>query len=501
MSGFGKNLAHTDKVVRDKAVEALGKWLSESQSMDAKSMLALWKGLFYCYWMSDKPLIQHELAERLAGLALSLDTTEKSLLYLNGFWSILVKEWFGIDRLRLDKFYNLIRNFHCAAFKLLEATGWDSAAVEDYILILENGVLSVSNIKVPDSLRYHSCEVYLEELNKGVTERIPVETSILLLRPFIKALSTSSNAILLEKVSEVFSRLINTEENLGKQAAFVFIRTFELSSFVSYATTNDPFRAVRYEDEPEKKEWGVTLDNTRIARELYALTMDSHEPRLPPRNRKAILAVVTRFYKEGGILEKDVVPAAAAPASPVSVAPVVVKQVKKDVKKDVKKVGKKGLKRTAEEISDDEKTPAEEPAVVEVVASKVKSPTSKSGKKEPIAKVEEPKEEEVATAAPVPTPSKKMKKHPLAEVVAAPTAGKKDKAAVKAAASAVIKKKTVDVSRKEVAVAEPAKPKRNIELRMDKNKIKTFNKLKPIGMIPIDISKASPSKSALKKTQ
>ncbi|KAJ3404510.1 hypothetical protein HDU80_002712 [Chytriomyces hyalinus] len=496
MSGFGKNLAHTgarsdsgrnttdadsfllsfsqtDKVVRDKAVEALGKWLSESQSMDAKSMLALWKGLFYCYWMSDKALIQHELAERLAGLALSLDTTEKSLLYLNGFWSILVKEWFGIDRLRLDKFYNLIRNFHCAAFKLLEATGWDSAAVEDYILILENGVLSVSNIKVPDSLRYHSCEVYLEELNKGVTERIPVETSILLLRPFIKALSTSSNAILLEKVSEVFSRLINTEENL-----------------------------VRYEDEPEKKEWGVTLDNTRIARELYALTMDSHEPRLPPRNRKAILAVVTRFYKEGGILEKDVVPAAAAPASPVSVAPVVVKQVKKDVKKDVKKVGNKGLKRTAEEISDDEKTPGEEPAVVEVVASKVKSPASKSGKKEPIARVEEPKEEEVAaTAGPVPTPSKKMKKHPLAEVVAAPTAGKKDKAAVKAAASAVIKKKSVDVSRKEVAVAEPAKPKRNIELRMDKNKIKTFNKLKPIGMIPIDISKASPSKSALKKTQ
>ncbi|KAI8831938.1 hypothetical protein BJ741DRAFT_309494 [Chytriomyces cf. hyalinus JEL632] len=223
--------------------------------------------------------------------------------------------------------------------------------------------------------------------------------------------------------------------------------------------------------------------------------MDSHEPRLPPRNRKAILTVVTRFYKEGGILEKDVVPASAAPVA----APAVVRRLKKDVKKDVKKVGNKGLKRTAEEISDDEKTPAEEPAVVEVVASEVKSPASKSAKKGPIAKVEEPKEEEVAVAA----PSKKMKKHPLAEVVAAPTAGKKDKAAVKAAASAVIKKKAVDVSRKEVAVAvaEPAKPKRNIELRMDKNKIKTFNKLKPIGMIPIDISKASPSKSALKKTQ
>ncbi|KAJ3224176.1 hypothetical protein HDU81_008718 [Chytriomyces hyalinus] len=499
MSGFGKNLAHTDKVVRDKAVEALGKWLSESQSMDAKSMLGLWKGLFYCYWMSDKALIQHELAERLAGLALTLDTTEKSLLYLNGFWSILVKEWFGIDRLRLDKFYNLIRNFHCVAFKLLEATGWDSAAVEEYIVILENGVLSVSNIKVPDSLRYHSCEVYLEELNKGVTERIPVETSILLLRPFIKALSTSSNAILLEKVSEVFSRLINTEENLGKLAQCLRI-DFGIKS---YATAKRSiFCAVRYEDEPEKKEWGVTLDNTRIARELYALTLDSHEPRLPPRNRKAILAVVTRFYKEGGILEKDVVPAAAPPAPIVAVAaPVmVIKEVKKDVKKEGKKLGKKGLKRTAEEISDDEKTPAEEEPVVEVISPKVKS--SKSPKKAAIAKVEELKEEPVAVvAAPVPTPSKKLKKHPLAEVVTAPTAGKKDKAAVKAAASAVIKKKAVDVPRKEVAVTEPAKPKRNIELRMDKNKIKTFNKLKPIGMIPIDISKASPSKSALKKTQ
>ena len=31
-------------------------------------LLKLWRGLFYCMWMADKPLVQEDLARKLAGL-------------------------------------------------------------------------------------------------------------------------------------------------------------------------------------------------------------------------------------------------------------------------------------------------------------------------------------------------------------------------------------------------------------------------------------------------
>ncbi|KAI8615827.1 nucleolar protein,Nop52-domain-containing protein [Chytriomyces sp. MP71] len=323
--GFGKSLAHTDKAVRDKAIEALGTWLRDADALTPKTMLGLWKGMFYCYWMSDKPLVQHELAERLAGLAISLEDSSKSLLYINGFWSILVREWFGIDRLRLDKFYNLIRNFHRAAFAFLEKNSWEASLVEEYVGMLEEGVLSVNNIRVPDSLRYHTCEVYLEELNKGVMDDIPNDIVLLLLRPFKTCLATSTNNILLEKLGDFFGRIVDTQQNI-----------------------------VRYEDEPEKKDWALRMDKTGIAMALHALLLvpEGEDGRLPPRNRRAVHGVVKRFLDEGGVEEGVVV-----------LEPLPFKSLLKQPKKaPAASKRKKELKRRVEELLvdtpvDDEEAP------------------------------------------------------------------------------------------------------------------------------------------------
>jgi ribosomal RNA-processing protein 1 len=57
--------------------------------------------------MSDKPLVQQALATDLANLLLRIDPgtgraarIEASLGFLDGFWTALVREWGGIDRLR-----------------------------------------------------------------------------------------------------------------------------------------------------------------------------------------------------------------------------------------------------------------------------------------------------------------------------------------------------------------------------------------------------------------
>lgn len=51
-------------------------------------------------WMSDKPLIQHELARKLAALLHVLPSEEQRFLYMRAFFSTMNREWSGIDRYR-----------------------------------------------------------------------------------------------------------------------------------------------------------------------------------------------------------------------------------------------------------------------------------------------------------------------------------------------------------------------------------------------------------------
>ncbi|KAF5368433.1 hypothetical protein D9758_002258 [Tetrapyrgos nigripes] len=169
---LGKYLASTDKKTRDKAIKNLSTFLSDS-SQDAipkPEMIKLWKGIFYCFWMSDKPLVQQALASELAEIVLTITTTTSSLGFLSGFWETIVREWNGIDRLRMDKYYMLVRRFVNASFRLLIRENWDVKIVEEYnkILCREGGPLNPADQRVPSSLPFHLSDIYLEELDKAI---------------------------------------------------------------------------------------------------------------------------------------------------------------------------------------------------------------------------------------------------------------------------------------------------------------------------------------------
>ena len=69
---FAQKLAANDPVQRNRAVKKLQKWLQLRGSLLTKEeIMRIWKGLHYCFWMSDKPLIQEELAETI-GIVLFL---------------------------------------------------------------------------------------------------------------------------------------------------------------------------------------------------------------------------------------------------------------------------------------------------------------------------------------------------------------------------------------------------------------------------------------------
>ncbi|KAF9786820.1 nucleolar protein,Nop52-domain-containing protein [Thelephora terrestris] len=64
-----------EKATRDKAVKHLVQFLSEPARhvlSDDLEQAKLWKGVFYCFWMSDKLLVQQALASGLADILLKI---------------------------------------------------------------------------------------------------------------------------------------------------------------------------------------------------------------------------------------------------------------------------------------------------------------------------------------------------------------------------------------------------------------------------------------------
>jgi ribosomal RNA-processing protein 1 len=66
--------------------------------------MKLWKGLFYCMWMSDKPLIQEDLAETISELVHSIIDRKTGLKFITVALKTMANHWSGIDTWRMVKF-------------------------------------------------------------------------------------------------------------------------------------------------------------------------------------------------------------------------------------------------------------------------------------------------------------------------------------------------------------------------------------------------------------
>jgi len=216
---FAKHLASNDKKTRDKAIKSLSAFLADDaqEPISKPDMDKLWKGIFYCFWMSDKPLVQQALASELAELLLTMTSVSSSLSFLRGFWETTVREWNGIDRLRIDKYYMLVRRFVNATFRLLGRSKWDKSACDTYndILTREGGPLCPTDIRVPTSLAYHLSDIFIEELEKALVSVpepeaiLPAPLSTLLTPFFLLAARTPISTTYKRVQSEVFTPLFS----------------------------------------------------------------------------------------------------------------------------------------------------------------------------------------------------------------------------------------------------------------------------------------------------
>lgn len=204
-SPFIKQLAANDRRSRDAAVESLKTFLSTSRQFEELELLKLWKGLYYCFWHSDRTLVQQALANELAELCMKVKENN-FIPFLKAFWTTMCREWKSIDKLRLDKFYTLLRRFTGIAFKRIRSTSWQDDLMLAYVDLLEDLPLSASNQKMPNGIRYHIADIYVEELAKVVPKdersEVPIDA---LLRPFERLiLGSPTKAVRLRVMKSVF---------------------------------------------------------------------------------------------------------------------------------------------------------------------------------------------------------------------------------------------------------------------------------------------------------
>ncbi|GBF97378.1 hypothetical protein Rsub_11025 [Raphidocelis subcapitata] len=164
-SKFARALGSTDFTTREKGLQALARWMALRSDLEEADMLKIWKGVFFCFWHSDKAPVQADLAQRLAGMLSSLPRPTAAL-YFGCFLTTMRREWPAIDYHRLDKFLMLVRKFLAAALALMRGSDWDPELVATYAAALQARVLAppgdASNRAA--GLTYHLADIIIPEL-------------------------------------------------------------------------------------------------------------------------------------------------------------------------------------------------------------------------------------------------------------------------------------------------------------------------------------------------
>lgn len=167
--------------------------------------MKVWKALFYCMWYSDKVPVQQELAFQIARLTRRLHKDGRALLFLQCFFATLVREWSGLDHLRLDKFLSLTRRMLNEAFRLVAARAFSAEVVEQVV----GGMLTkIVDGWGPNGIRFHIVECYLDEI-AAVVPDVSASQLEQLLAPLLAHMVQSDEKLLSQRIhAEVLAPLL-----------------------------------------------------------------------------------------------------------------------------------------------------------------------------------------------------------------------------------------------------------------------------------------------------
>lgn len=170
---------------RKKAISKLRKWIRDTAELGLSEVHyeRIWTGLFYYYWMSDKPLVQEACAERTSKLIDFLNTSDAAMNFVNGFFSMMSKKFDSVSCHRIDKFLMLVRRFLRRCLFWLKDRRWDEQLVTDF----GHQIYHAEQI-LPVSLSMHLNDIFNEEVAKVSGGGITTKQLIALLNGYIQCM-------------------------------------------------------------------------------------------------------------------------------------------------------------------------------------------------------------------------------------------------------------------------------------------------------------------------
>jgi ribosomal RNA-processing protein 1 len=210
LHNFAKRLANNEPRLRKIALRKLQKWIeARSDGFGENEFLKVWKGLHYCMWMTDKPLIQEELAERITQMVHCFKNFDTLLCFVRTFFMTEAREWSGTDQLRMDKFMTLIRKMLRQSLHAVQNRGWADSDIAHLMDVLYSTMLDCTNERVPDGLRFHVNDIYLDELSHVGKGQLNAQQVLRLTEPFCQLVTKSSNKLLVNHtIKAVFIPLL-----------------------------------------------------------------------------------------------------------------------------------------------------------------------------------------------------------------------------------------------------------------------------------------------------
>ncbi|XP_026529811.1 ribosomal RNA processing protein 1 homolog B isoform X2 [Notechis scutatus] len=201
---FAQRLASNEKRIRDRALKKLRGYMTlRTQRLEGcfsqEELLKIWKGLFYCMWMQDKPLLQEELSNNISQLIHLIENMDTRHLFIQTFWQTVNREWNGIDRLRLDKFYMLIRMMLRQSFEVLKRNEWNASLIERFLNMLIMEVMHPDS-HAPIGIKLHFIDIYLEELAKVGAKELTADQNIKFIEPFCKIIARTKDHLMLQAI-------------------------------------------------------------------------------------------------------------------------------------------------------------------------------------------------------------------------------------------------------------------------------------------------------------
>ncbi|XP_068602228.1 ribosomal RNA processing protein 1 homolog B [Brachionichthys hirsutus] len=131
------------------------------------------------------------------------------MLYLESFMQTFKREWTGIDRLRMDKFYQLVRFMFRQSFEMLKRKNWESSAVCRFLELLRVQLLQ-SGSEAPVGLQFHVLDVYMPELAAVGAAELTADQNLTFIEPFCKTAAKTKDLALFSTIcSSVFSTIMD----------------------------------------------------------------------------------------------------------------------------------------------------------------------------------------------------------------------------------------------------------------------------------------------------